>query len=135
MARQSIILSFASVAAVALMVLIWLGTSGPGFLGYGTSLLWAGIPKGSDQQAFYDISVEPGNRTVRKGADQLITARLMGFQAQPVKIFAKYKSASKWEEAAMRARPGGPGARIPVRRRAGIDGILRRGRRAALQAL
>ena len=34
----------------------------------------------------------------------MITARLLGFQAQPVKIFAKYKSASKWEEAGMRAR-------------------------------
>src|ERR1044072_2080345 len=105
-ARQSLILTFGSIAAVALMVLIWLGTSGPGFLGYGTSLLWAGIPKG-EQQAFYDITVEPCNRTVRKGADQMISARLIGFQALPVKIFAKYKSASKWEEAAMRPRPGG----------------------------
>src|SRR2546423_942518 len=83
-------LSFASAAAVALLVLIWLGTSGPGFLGYGTSLLWGGIPK-TEMQPFYDITVEPGNRTVRKGADQLISARLVGFQAQPVKIFAKYK--------------------------------------------
>src|SRR5262245_13205842 len=77
-AKQSLILTFGSIAAVALLVLIWLGTSGPGFLGYGTSLLWAGIPKG-EQQAFYDIMVEPGNRTLRKGADQMITARLMGF--------------------------------------------------------
>src|SRR5437867_5140420 len=74
------ILSFASLALGALAVLIWLGTSGPGFLGYGTSLLWGGIPKG-DAQLFYDIVVEPGNRTVRKGSDQLVTARLVGFQA------------------------------------------------------
>ena len=26
--------------------LIWLATAGPGFLGYGTSLLWGGLPKG-----------------------------------------------------------------------------------------
>ncbi len=106
-ATQSRILSFASAGVIALLVLIWLGTSGPGFLGYGTSLLWGGIPKG-EQQAFYDIAVQPGNRTVRKGADQMITARLIGFQAQPVRIFAKYKSASKWEEAAMRPQPSGP---------------------------
>src|SRR5581483_6495247 len=106
-AKSSLVATFASIAAVALLVLIWLGTSGPGFLGYGTSLLWAGIPKG-EQQAFYDIAVEPGNRTIRKGADQMITARLVGFQAQPVKILARYKSASKWEEAVMRTRPDGP---------------------------
>ena len=103
-APQNRILGFASAAALSIAALLWLGMSGPGFLGYGTSLLWAGIPKG-EQQAFYDITVEPGNRTLRKGADQLITARLTGFQAQPVKIFAKYKSASKWEEAVMRTRP------------------------------
>jgi len=26
-------------------LLLWLGTSGPGFMGYGTALLWGGLPK------------------------------------------------------------------------------------------
>ena len=51
---------------VAALALIWLG-SGPGFLGYGTSLLWAGLPKGGTKP-FYAIPVNPGNRTVRKRA-------------------------------------------------------------------
>ena len=36
-------------AGVALVVLIWLGTSGPGFLGYGTSLLWGGCPRANSR--------------------------------------------------------------------------------------
>ena len=78
---------------VSALVLIWLGTSGPGFMGYGTSLLWAGLPKGATKP-FYAVQVEPGNRTVRKRSDQLISARLMGFQAPKVRFFAKYASAS-----------------------------------------
>ena len=54
-------------AALAVAVLIWLINAGPGYLGYGTSLLWAGAPK-SGEHAFYDIAVTPGNRTVRRKA-------------------------------------------------------------------
>jgi len=39
-------------------VLLWLINAGPGYLGYGTSLLWAGAPK-SGNHAFYDIAVTP----------------------------------------------------------------------------
>src|ERR1043166_4081230 len=41
-APKSWLLSFASAGAAALAVLLWLGMAGPGYLGYGTSLLWAG---------------------------------------------------------------------------------------------
>jgi hypothetical protein len=108
MARRNRILAFVSAAAGALVVLIWLGTSGPGFLGYGTSLLWGGLPKG-ELAPYYDIAVQPGNRTVRRRADQIISAQLKGFQAQKVRVFAKYDSSSKWEQADMRTQIGGPG--------------------------
>jgi hypothetical protein len=101
-------LSFAAGAAGSLVVLIWLGTSGPGFLGYGTSLLWGGLPKG-ELAPYYDISVAPGNRTVRRLADQLIGAQLKGFQAQRVRMFARYASSSKWEQADMRPQLSGSG--------------------------
>src|SRR5580692_5570866 len=45
--RSSWILSFSSAAVIFAAILIWLGVSGGGFLGYGTSLLWGGIPKGT----------------------------------------------------------------------------------------
>ncbi|HXM45378.1 MAG TPA: hypothetical protein VN924_29345 [Bryobacteraceae bacterium] len=107
-AGRNRILSFLAGAAGSLAVLIWLGTSGPGFLGYGTSLLWGGLPKG-DLAPYYDISVAPGNRTVRRLADQLIGAQLKGFQAQRVRMFAKYASSSKWEQADMRPQLRGTG--------------------------
>jgi len=107
-AGRNRIFSFLAGAAGSLAALIWLGTSGPGFLGYGTQLLWGGLPKG-ELAPYYDISVEPGNHTVRRLADQLINARLKGFQAQRVRMFAKYASSLKWEQADMRPQTDGPG--------------------------
>ena len=107
MARTAWIFSFSSVAVSALLVLLWLA-SGPGFLGYGTSLLWGGLPKG-DVKPFYSIQVDPGNRTIRKRTDQVVTAVLMGFNAPSVRFFARYASSPQWEQADMRPQAGGSG--------------------------
>ena len=101
------ILSFASAGLIALAVLLWLGTSGPGFLGYGTSLLWGAIPR--NQMPFYEVQVQPGNHTIRRKSDQLVTARPLGFQTSRARVFAKFQSSSKWEEALMSPQPGSPG--------------------------
>ncbi len=45
-AKTTQIFSFSSAAVVSTLVLLWLATSGPGFLGYGTGLLWGSVPKG-----------------------------------------------------------------------------------------
>ena len=103
--KSAWIYSFSSAAVAAALILIWLGTT-PGFMGYGTSLLWAGLPKGVTKP-FYSILVDPGNRTVRKRSDLLITAHLTGFTAPKVRFFAKYASASQWEQAEMGTEPGG----------------------------
>lgn len=107
-AGRNRILSFLSAAAGFVVVLVWLGTSGPGFLGYGTALVWGGLPKG-ELAPYYDISVQPGNHTVRRRADQIISAQLKGFQAERVRMFAKYASSSKWEQAEMRPQLSGTG--------------------------
>ncbi len=99
------ILGFLTSAGLALAVLLWLILAGPGYLGYGTSLLWAGAPR-TGNHAFYDIAVTPGDRTVRRKSDQLVTAQLVGFEAPKVRLFAQYKSASKWEPVEMRSSPG-----------------------------
>jgi len=103
-ARSSWILSFLSAALALVLALIWLGNSG-GFLGYGTSLLWAGTSK-TGATPFYAIKVDPGNRTIRKRADQVISAQLVGFSAPRVLFFARYASASQWEQAEMRPGDG-----------------------------
>src|SRR5579871_964311 len=102
------IIGFLTSAGVAVAVLLWLILAGPGFLGYGTSLLWAGAPH-SGTHAFYDILVKPGDRTVRRKSDQLVTAQLLGFEAPKVRLFAQSKGASKWEPVEMRPSPGASG--------------------------
>ncbi len=97
---------FATAAGAAGAVLIWLIMAGPGFLGYGASLLWAGAPR-AGSGSFYDITVDPGNKLVRRRSDQNITATLIGFQAPVVSLMARYKSSSKWEEARMLPRNNG----------------------------
>ena len=57
--KSAWIYSFSSAAVAAALALIWLGST-PGFMGYGTSLLWAGLPKGVTKP-FYSILVDPGN--------------------------------------------------------------------------
>ncbi|MBM3749229.1 MAG: hypothetical protein FJW34_26000, partial [Acidobacteria bacterium] len=98
--------AFASLAAAALGVLLWLIVAGPGYLGYGAALLWAG-PSRVQVQPYYEIRVTPGNRTLRRGAGQIITAQLVGFQAQRVRLLARYRNAAKWEEALMQPQAAG----------------------------
>ena len=105
LASSGPIFGFLASAALAVAVLIWLINAGPGYLGYGTSLLWAGAPK-SGTHAFYDIAVTPGDRTVRRKADQLVTAQLLGFDSPKVRLFAQYRGTSKWEQVDMQPSPG-----------------------------
>jgi hypothetical protein len=105
LASSGPIFGFLASAAVAVAVLLWLINAGPGYLGYGTSLLWAGAPK-SGNHAFYDIAVTPGDRTVRRKADQLVTAQLFGFDSPKVRLFAQYRGTSKWEQVDMQPSPG-----------------------------
>ena len=99
---------FLGAAAASAGVLIWLIVAGPGYLGYGASRLWAG-PTKPGVSPFYAINVSPGNRTVRRKADQLITATLAGFQAQKVRLFARYGGASRWEAVEMAPQQQGTG--------------------------
>jgi hypothetical protein len=99
------IIGFLTSAGLAVAVLLWLILAGPGYLGYGTSLLWAGAPKAGNR-AFYDIAVTPGDRAVRRKADQLVTAQLLGFDSAKVRLFAQYRGTSKWEQVDMLPSPG-----------------------------
>ena len=109
--------------------------AGPGFLGYGAALLWAGAPKAGVTSAFYDIQVQPGNKLVRRKDDVPITATLIGFQAQQVRLFARYQSSTKWEEAVMLPARQRLGLRVSFRGAAGAGGILRRSRRGEIEDL
>lgn len=104
--RRPLLVGFSSAALAAVGTLLWLILGASGFLGHGARLLWAGTPRVGERQAFYDIVVSPGNRTVRRGGNQAVTAQLIGFDSPSVRLFAKYRDSSKWEEAPMVPREG-----------------------------
>jgi hypothetical protein len=85
----------AGVACLA--VLVWLVADGPGYLGYGASMLW------TDRTAapIYAIAVTPGDITVRRHSDQLITAQVTGMHPDKAQLFAHYDSSSGWEPVSM----------------------------------
>ncbi|MEK7752578.1 MAG: hypothetical protein AAB654_11720, partial [Acidobacteriota bacterium] len=99
---------FASLGVVCIGGLIWLVTTAPGFLGHGAALLWGATGR-TGAEPFYEIVVQPGDATVRKGGNQTITAAVRGIEATEAKVHARFNSASKWEETAMLPREGGAG--------------------------
>ncbi|MFB3778111.1 MAG: hypothetical protein ACE141_10885 [Bryobacteraceae bacterium] len=99
------LIGFLSAALGAAGALAWLIFGASGFLGHGARLLWAG-PSKAEIQPFYDIVLEPGDKTVRRGSSQAVTARLVGFETPTVRLFARYQDSAKWEEAPMLPRQG-----------------------------
>lgn len=89
----------------SLAVLVWMIVAGPGYLGYGSALLWEGWHVNTSP--FYDIRVTPGDASVRRNADELVTAQPIGIQTGKVRLYARYHSASKWEQLTMQPQPGG----------------------------
>jgi len=91
--------------AGAFAILVWMIAAGPGFLGYGASLLWTGPHRG--KPALYDLRVTPGDAVVRRHADQLVSALPTGLHSPSVKLYARFQSSSKWEEIAMQPTAAG----------------------------
>ena len=89
----------------AFAAIIWMIAAGPGFLGYGASLLWTGEHR--DKPALYDLRVTPGDAVVRRHADQMVSALPTGLRAPLVKVHARFQNSSKWEEIAMQPKAVG----------------------------
>ncbi len=95
------------VGLASLGILVWMIVAGPGYLGHGAALLWVGAPKGA--APMYDIRISPGDATVRRHADQVVTAQLTGIQPANVHLYARYQSVSKWEQVVMQPLAGAAG--------------------------
>ncbi|MCA2969012.1 MAG: hypothetical protein INH43_10895, partial [Acidobacteriaceae bacterium] len=93
---------FSTVAVMGVGLLLWLIQGGPGFVGHGANLLWMGTPKGAG--SFYELVVQPGNKSVRKRADVLVSAQTVGFAPSEVQLFARFGASAKWEQSAMLPR-------------------------------
>ena len=100
--------TFLGVGAASLCVLVWMILAGPGYLGHGAALLWAATPR-NGSAPFYDIQVTPGDVSVRRNADQIVTAQVIGLQTEAVRLYARYESTSKWDQVTMRPQAGSSG--------------------------
>src|SRR6202034_252587 len=87
--------------------LLWMIVAGPGFLGHGATLLWGGEAHAG--APLYDLRVAPGDAAIRRNTNQLVIAELLGMQADKITLFARYQSASKWEQLPMQPQPGTSG--------------------------
>ena len=91
----------------SLGILVWMIMSGPGYLGHGASLLWLGTAHSG--APLYDLQVTPGDVTVRRNSDQVVTAQLTGITNDQVRLYARYQSTSKWDQIVMQPQPGSTG--------------------------
>src|SRR5207253_82971 len=98
-APKRMLLIASGVGIGSLVVLLWLIVAGPGFLGYGTHLLWTGLHAGG--APLYELKVTPGDAIVRRNTDELVTARAIGMRPSEARLYARYQSASKWEQVVM----------------------------------
>jgi HEPN domain-containing protein len=107
LAPSRLLFTFLGSAALAAAILIWMIAAAPGYWGYGASLLWTGAAN-AGKRPLYDIAVQPGNKTVRRRSNQMITAQLAGFSARQVTLHARYGDA-KWEQTPMQPQRNGNG--------------------------
>ncbi len=98
---------FAGAGLGCLATLVWIVVAGPGYLGYGASLLWTGAKKNATP--FYSLAINPGNVTVRRNSDQLIVAHVTGMKPDKAQLFAHFQSGSGWEPVAMQRAPDADG--------------------------
>jgi hypothetical protein len=89
----------------ALAGLIWMIAAGPGFLGYGASLLWTGPHR--DKPPLYELRVTPGDAVVRRHADQLVSALPIGLVSPRVQLHARFQNSSRWDAIAMQPKAAG----------------------------
>jgi hypothetical protein len=93
--------------AACLGVLVWIIVAGSGYLGYGAAKLWTN----RNASPLYMIAVTPGNATVRRNSDQLITSHVTAMHPDKAQLFAHFESSSGWEPVTMQeARDAGSGA-------------------------
>ncbi len=91
---------------VCVAVLAWLIRSGPGYMGYGAALLWT-VPRSGP---LYELQVAPGDTTLRRHSDLLITAGVVGLKTRDVRLHVRIGTAA-WQQVTMQPQPQSGGFR------------------------
>ncbi len=90
------IAAFAGGGLAGAFFLAWMIFFAPAPFGPGAALLWAGSESARDS-LLARVEVRPGDVTVRKGADQWITAAVRGFHAEKVLLNVRAEGRSEWD--------------------------------------
>jgi hypothetical protein len=88
--RQLLTLAGVAAAAAFLVVL------GPAFIRHGLSALLI-VSRSAEAASPYHIDVQPGNTKVPRGADQTVTAKLMGFVSSDAAVMMRSDPAASFE--------------------------------------
>ena len=82
----------AAVVFAALAMLVF----GPVTFRHGVQLIATPWSSGASPATMFSIAVEPGNVTVAKGGDELIEARLRGFESDHVELLVRGADSTQW---------------------------------------
>jgi len=98
-------LQSALIGSGLVLLFVLLQLHGPHYFQFATLKLYA--DQWWPQAArLYRIQVSPGDARVRKGSDQTVTARLEGFEAEPVQLFFRDPRSGSWKSRPMTAESG-----------------------------
>ena len=94
-----------AIALALILFFVLLQVFGPEYFQYATLKLYANwfTPQAV---SLYSIEIEPGNVQVRKGADQLVMARLIGFDSGPVELYSRRENSPSWDKNPMDPQRG-----------------------------
>src|SRR5690606_32485751 len=90
----------AAIAIVAAVLLVGIAAFGPDTWRYGVRHLWAGWLLDDTLPPQY-IEVVPGDDTLRRGGDLVVTAQPYGFVPRDMPVFAQFASSDGWQSASM----------------------------------
>ena len=94
-----------TIAFVLILFFVLLQVFGPEYFQYASLKLYANwfTPQAV---SLYSIEIEPGNVRVRKGSDQLVTARLIGFDTGGVQLYSRRENNPSWDKNTMDPQKG-----------------------------
>jgi hypothetical protein len=93
----------AAIAALAAGAVLALLIAGPAHWGYGSRHLLLGTALPQSALALREVSVTPGDITIRRNGDLTIRATTQGFDAQGAEVFVRFQGEPQWERASMQA--------------------------------
>jgi hypothetical protein len=99
---QRRLLTIAGLAAISAIALALLLAAGPSYWGFGSRHLLLGAQLPSEAITVKQVTVLPGDATVRRNSDVVIRATVDGFDPRQTQVVVRFDDQQQWEAAPMR---------------------------------